>query len=131
MEWFLKAALGILAAALMWIILSNRGKEYALVLSIGACCVALLAAFQFLNPVLDLLHRLQSLGNLQPEWLSVMLKAVGIGLVVEIGTLICTDAGNAVMGKTLQILGTIAVLWLCVPLMNSLMGLVEQILGGI
>ncbi len=131
MEWFFQAALGILAAVVVWIVLSGQRKEYALILSIGACCLALSLAFRFLDPVLDLLKQLQAMGNLQPEWMGVMLKAVGIGLVVEIGTLICTDAGNTAMGKTLQILGTVGVLWLSVPLMNSLMQLLEEILGGI
>ena len=105
MERFFQAAAGIMAAVIMWVILSKQGKEYALLLSVGACCLVLVAAFQFLEPVLDLLKQLQTLGNLQPQWLSVMLKAVGIGLVVEMGALICTDAGNASLGKTLQILG--------------------------
>ena len=131
MERFLQAAAGIMAAVIMWIILSKQGKEYALLLSLGACCLVLMAMFRFLEPVLDLLKQLQSLGSLQPEWLSVMLKAVGIGLVVEMGALICSDAGNAALGKTLQILGAVAVLWLSIPLMNSLMDLLQQMLGGI
>ena len=131
MDRFLQAAAGIMAAVIMWIILSKQGKEYALLLSLGACCLVLLMMFRFLEPVLDLLKQLQVLGNLQPEWLSVMLKAVGIGLVVEMGALICSDAGNAALGKTLQILGAVAVLWLSIPLMKSLMELLQQILGGI
>lgn len=127
----MQAAAGIMAAVIMWIILSKQGKEYALLLSLGTCCLVLVAMFRFLEPVLDLLKQLQSLGSLQPEWLSVMLKAVGIGLVVEMGALICSDAGNAALGKTLQILGAVAVLWLSIPLMNSLMDLLQQILGGI
>lgn len=131
MERFLQAAAGIMAAVIMWIILSKQGKEYALILSLGACCLVLVAAFRFLDPVLDLLRQLQSLGNLQPEWLSVMLKSVGIGLVVEMGSLICVDAGNSALAKTLQILGAVAVLWLSIPLINSLIALLEQILGDI
>ncbi len=131
MERFLQAAAGIMAAVIMWIILSKQGKEYALLLSLGACCLVLLVMFRFLEPVLDLLKQLQTLGSLQPEWLGVMLKSVGIGLVVEMGALICSDAGNAALGKTLQILGTAAVLWLSIPLMNSLMELLQQILEGI
>lgn len=131
MEWFLQAAVCVMVAVVMWIILSRQGKEYALLLSIGVCCLVLLLMFRFLEPVLDLMNQLQTMGNLQPEWLSVMLKAVGIGLVVEIGMLICNDAGNAALGKALQILGTIAVLWLSIPLMNSLIKLLEQILGDV
>lgn len=131
MDSVLKAVAVILVAVVMWIILSKQVKEYALVLSIGACCLVFLIMFRFLEPVLDLLRQLQVLGKLQPEWLSIMLKSVGIGLVVEIGMLICSDAGNAALGKTLQIMGSVAVLWLSVPLMNSLIKLLEQILGDL
>lgn len=131
MGWFLRAVAGVMVAVVLWIILSRQGKEYALVLSIGICCLVLILMFEFLEPVIDLLDQLQTLGNLQPEWLSIMLKSVGVGLVVEIGMMICADAGNAALGKTLQILGTVAILWLSIPLMNSLIKLVEQILGDI
>lgn len=131
MEGFFQAAAGILAAVVVWIVLSRQSKEYALLLSICACCLALAVTVQFLEPVLELVEQLRTLGDLQPEWLGVMLKAVGIGLVVEIGGLVCSDAGNGAMAKTLQALGTAAVLWLSVPLMNSLIELLQQILGGL
>ena len=131
MERFFQVSAGIMAAVILWIVLSRQGKEYALLLSIGASCIVLVVMLRFLEPVLELVEKIQSLGNLQPEWLSILLKAVGIGMVSEIGALICTDAGNATLGKTMQILGAAAVLWLSVPLVNSLFGLLEQILGGI
>ena len=131
MERFLQAAAGVIAAVIMWIILSKQGKEYALLLSICACTLIFLLMFRFLDPVIDLMMQLQTLGNLQPQWLSIMLKAVGIGLIAEMGTLICNDAGNTVLGKTLQILGTVTVLWLSIPLMNSLIALLQQILGDV
>ena len=131
MERFLQAAAGVMAATVLWIVLSKQGKEYALLLSLGTCAMVLLAVFQFFQPVVDLLQRLQNLGDLQPEWLSVMLKALGIGLVVEMSSLICADAGNAALGKTMQILGAVAVLWLSIPLINSLIELLQEILGGL
>ena len=131
MERFLQAAAGVMAATVLWIILSKQGKEYALLLSLGACALVLLAVFQFFQPVVELLQQLQNLGDLQPEWLSVMLKALGIGLVVEMSSLICADAGNAALGKTMQILGAVAVLWLSIPLINSLIELLQEILGGL
>ena len=131
MERFLQASAGVMAGVILWIVLSRQGKEYALLLSIGACCLVTVVIFQFLEPVLELIGQLQTIGNLQIEWLDILLKAVGIGLVTEIGTLICNDAGNAALGKTLQILGVAVVLCLSVPLVNSLIDLLEQILGGV
>ena len=129
MDWFLQGAAGVLVAVILWIVLSKQGKEFGLLLTIGASCLILLTAFRFIEPVLDLLGQLQTIGNLRPEWMSIMLKAVGIGLVVEIGSLICADAGNTALSKTIQLLGTASILWLCIPLMNGVLTLIEQILG--
>lgn len=129
MERFWEVAAGILVAAILWIVVSKQGKEFSLALSIGACCLALSLMSAYLDPVLDLVIRLEQMGGLQQEWVSVMLKAVGIGLVVEIGSLICSDAGNAALGKTLQIAGTFVILWLAVPLMTGLLDLLERVLG--
>ena len=131
MGWFLQAAAVAMVAVIMWLILSKYGKEYALLLSIGACTLILLSVFRFLEPIVDLLGQLQTLGNIQSQWLSILLKAVGIGLITEMGSLICADTGNAALGKTLQILGTVAVLWLAIPLLNGVIDLLEQILGDI
>ena len=131
MDRFIQASAGIMAAVILWIILSRQGKEYALLLSIGACCLAIVVALRFMEPVVELMEQLQTLSGLQNQWLHILLKAVGIGLISEMGTLICNDAGNAAMGKTLQMLGAAAVLWLSIPLINSLIDLLGKILGGI
>lgn len=128
---FWQAAALIMVAVILWIVLSKQGKEFSLALSIGACCLALTLMWSYFDPVVDLISSLQQIAGLQHEWISVMLKAVGIGLLVEISSLICTDAGNAALGKTLQIVGTVAVLWLGVPLMTALMDLIERILGEV
>ena len=128
---FWQAAAGIMAAVIIGIILSKQSKEFSLLLSIGACCLALVVLAWYFDPILDLIARLEQLGFLQQEWVSVILKAVGVGMLVEIGALICTDAGNGALAKTLQLGGTIVILWLAVPLMTGLMDLLEQVLGEV
>ena len=118
-----------MVAIVLWVVLSGHSKEYAVALSICACCLLLIIAGRFIEPIVNLLNDLQALGDLQPQWLTVMLKATGIGLVVEIGGLICADAGNAALGKTMQLLGAVAILWLAIPLISGLVELIQQIMG--
>ena len=49
----------------------------------------------------------------------------------EITSLICTDAGNAALGKSVQILATCGILWLSIPLFTSLIDLLNKILGEV
>ena len=128
---FWEAAAGIMVAVVLWIVVSKQGKEFSLGLSIVACCLALILIASYLDPVFDLIARLENLAGLRQEWISVMLKAVGIGVIVEIGSLICADAGNTALGKTLQIAGTTVILWLSVPLMSGLIDLLERMLGEV
>lgn len=126
---FWEAAAGIMVAVVLWIVVSKQGKEFSFGLSLTACCLALILISSYLDPVFDLITRLEHLAGIQQEWISVMLKAVGISVIVEIGSLICDDAGNAALGKTLQFAGVIAILWLSVPLMTGLIDLLERMLG--
>lgn len=131
MEHFWEAAAAIIIAVVLWIILSKQGKEFSLGVSIVACCIVLILTSRYLDPLLDFISKLEYLAGFQAEWIAIVLKAVGIGLVVEVGSLICIDAGNAVLAKVLQIVGSIVMLWLGIPLMSGLLDLVQQILGGL
>lgn len=131
MEQFIQAVAIVLISVVLCLFLSGRGKEYALLLSLLACCLVVVVALGFLEPVVELIGQLRELGNLDSEWISVLLKTVGIGLITEVATLLCSDAGNASMGKAVQILGSVTVLWISIPLMNSLLTLISQILGEI
>lgn len=131
MERFWQVTAGVLLTVVLGIALGKGSKDMTLVLTMVVCCMVLTAAFVYLEPILDFIRELQALGQLDSNLSGVMLKAVGIGLVAEIAVLICSDSGNAALGKTLQILATVMILWLAMPLMRSLMEMVQKIMGEV
>lgn len=131
MERFWQVTAGVLLTVVLGIALGKSSKDMTLVLTMVVCCMVLTAAFAYLEPVLDFIKELQTLGQLDSTLSNVMLKAVGIGVVAEIAILICSDSGNAALGKSLQIMATVVILWLAVPLMRSLLELVQKIMGEI
>lgn len=131
MDIFIKCAVGVLIAIVLIITLSKQGKDISLLLTILVCCMVLCAAITCLQPVIDFLKRLQSMGEMDSEVLSVLLKAVGIGFVAEVIGLICADSGNASLGKALQFLATATILWISIPLLNELIELIDDILGAL
>ena len=88
-----------------------------------------LAALAYIRPILDFFTRLQINGNWNSDLLSILLKAAGIGILSEIVTLVCSDTGNASLGKALQFMTIATILWLSLPLFEGLMEIVEQLLG--
>ena len=131
MGTFFQAAAAVLVASVLGLCVAKQGKEMTSLLTIAVCAMVTLAAVTFLKPVLDFLRELEAMGNLNGEMVQILFKVVGIGLVSEIASMICADAGNASMGKALQILGSAVILWLSIPVFQALMELIRQILGGI
>lgn len=131
MDSFWQWIAGAMLTVVLGIALGKQSKDISLILTIVVCVMVLLAAVSYLQPVVEFVKRLQSIGQLDTEYGQILLKSVGIGLVTEFAVLICNDSGNTALGKSLQIAATVVVLWISLPLMESLMDLIERIMGGV
>ena len=129
MDLFLKAVAAALITSVVGLVLEKQGKDMFLLLTLAACAIIGAVAFAYLYPVISFIRKLANMTTLNLELLAVILKTVGIGMVGELAGLVCTDAGNAALAKTIQILTTAMILWLSIPLFESLLDLVQTILG--
>ena len=128
---FWKTTAIVLLTVILSLSLDKTERDISAVMGIVALCIAACAAVTILNPVLNYLVELQRLFHLPDGLISILLKAVGIALVAELSASICADAGNASLGKMLQILGGAAVLTLSVPIFRTLMTIIKEMIGGL
>lgn len=131
MELFWKTAAAVLLAVVLVPALEKTEKDFSVLLTMAVCAMAAMAVVSYLEPVLELMWQLRDLGDLAGQTLEILLKALGIGLVAEIAGMICRDAGNGSMGKTLQILASAVILYLSIPLLNGFLSLIQEILGQV
>lgn len=129
MTVFFQAAGAVLLAVILGLCLDRQSRDMGLLLTMAVSAMVLSAAVTCLKPVTDFLGQLNTLGNLDGEILTVLLKIVGIGLLGEITALICADAGRASLGKALQILAGGLILRLSIPVFSLLLELIQDILG--
>lgn len=130
MELFWQAIACTLITVILCALLSSHGRDMTVALSLAVCGMILITAVVFLKPVIALIENLKETAQLEDDLLQVILKAVGVGMIGEMASLICADSGNAALGRALEMLTTAVVLWLGVPLITSLMCLVGEISGG-
>lgn len=131
MEQFLKTAALVLLSVILILVVGKQEKDIAVLLTIACCCITTAAAVEYLRPVLDLAWELASLAELESECLGILLRIAGISFVTETGALICSDAGSSSMGKMLQLLGTGAMICMGIPLIQTLLILIQDIMGAI
>lgn len=131
MALFWKTAAGILIAVVLVLAVGKQEKDLSLMLTMVVCVMTAITAFSFLEPVLDFLYRLEQLGDLQAGVLEALLKIVGIGLVSEIAGMICQDSGNSSLARGMQLLGSAVMLSLSLPVLETLLDLIQTILGEV
>ena len=128
---YLKTIAGVLIAIILYLILHKQGKEQAVLLSIATCCLIVTVAMGYLSPILSFFKKLQQAGSIDETLFQALLKAVCAGLIGEIVMLLCSDAGNSALGKSVQILTVGVMIWIALPILYELLSLIETILGGL
>ena len=129
MTLFLQVCGAVLIAVILVLALKSSSKETGTILAIAVCCMTALAGLHYLQPVIDFLRTLKKLGGLDTGMVPILLKATGIGIMSERASLVCKDAGNESMRKSIQLLGTDVILYLSMPLFRALIDLMQKILG--
>ena len=131
MEQFLQAVGAVFFAVVLSLTLGKQAKDMAALLALGACAMVLLVGVSYLRPVMDFIRQLETMGNLSGDLIGCLMKVVGIAILSEIAALVCADAGNASLGKALQVLASMVVLWLSIPVFSAVMDLVQRMMGSI
>lgn len=130
METLLKiAALGILAALLVTV-LKKQSPETALLLSLAACVLIALLLLDTLKPLLRFFEKLHQLTRINNGLLAPMAKAVGIGLLTQISSTVCSDAGQSAIARLIELCGGVLALYVALPLFEAVLELIGSIGGG-
>lgn len=131
MDIFFKTVAAVMISVVLCLILGQRSKDMWILLAVASSIMILLSAFTYLQPILSLIQRLQELSGINNDILEILIKAVGISLLGEIVCMVCSDTGNAAMGKSVQILTTVVILWVSIPLITGLLDTVGNILSKV
>jgi len=131
MEGYWKAAAVIILTLILGTTVGKTEKDIALVLTVTACCGVVMVAMQYLSEVIGFLWKLGSNTGYQNSLMDTLLKITGVALMTELTGLLSSDAGNSSLGKAMQILGTSAILFLSLPLLEAFLSIIQELMGMI
>lgn len=131
MAEFWKASAIIMLTIVLGVTLGKTEKDFAVVLSILACCAVMVIAIGYLESVMGFLWKLGSSFRWENPFLESLLKISGVALVTELVGLISSDAGNQSLGKAMQILGDCVILFLSLPMFEGFFATIRDMMGFI
>ncbi|MCI8525817.1 MAG: stage III sporulation protein AD [Oscillospiraceae bacterium] len=127
--FFQVLALAVVAVTAILVLKKHVG-EFALVLAV--LCAAILCTFAVttLQPVLEMLERLEALSGVNTAILSPVLKTAMIGILTSVSAGVCADSGESGIAKMVELCGTAMALYLSTPLISAVLDLLDTLLGG-
>lgn len=131
MDGFFQAIACVLVAVVLYALLSRYGMDMTVLLSLAVCAMVLAAAIGYLKPVMELVETLQDMSQLDPSVLNIVLKTLGVGLTAQFCSLICSDAGNSALAKSVELLASAVIIWMSIPLITQLLELVSDMAGNL
>ena len=127
--FFQVLALAVVAVTAILVLKKHVG-EFALVLAV--LCAAILCPFAVttLQPVLEMLERLEALSGVNTAILSPVLKTAMIGILTSVSAGVCADSCESGIAKMVELCGTAMALYLSTPLISAVLDLLDTLLGG-
>ena len=128
MEIFSIVALTLITAILVIFIKQYR-PEMALTLSAGAGAIILLAIISKAIPLLDSFSGIINSAGIKAEYVSIMLKSLGICYLTQFSCDICNDFGQTALGNFALSAGKCTIFIMSVPMLSELLGAALRFIG--
>lgn len=128
MGTLLKIAACALLASAVSLLLRRRNPELTVPLAAAVCCVSLAALSGLLRPLLAVLEKARSLSGLGEAYFLPVTKCILIGLLARTAADLCRDSGQSALAGAVELGGTAAALFVSLPLLETLLGLLQRLL---
>lgn len=111
------------------ILVRSTKPELAVVVTIAGGIILLLFALEIFRGSISIFSEIADATGLNASIVKKLLKMVGIGYIIEFSAGVLHDFGQDSLADKLIFCGKIIILVLAVPILESVLGLVSDLLG--
>lgn len=103
-------------------------REYAIAVTVGATVLLALYGVSSLKSIIERIEELQESIGVGEEYLTILLKMVGIAYLTQLVVSICRNAGNGAVAAQINMVGKISMLLVSFPVLEALLKTVGEML---
>lgn len=107
-------------------------KEYKPVFAISIGCITAIIIFIMLleqiSYVFDVVHVIASRLSFQDEYITIIIRIIGLAYLARFGSEICRDAGQNAIAQKIELAGKIAITVTSIPVLTAILNLLIGIL---
>ena len=109
--------------------LKAKNSEIALMLSISASILILFSVITSFSQVADTINNIIAVSGISTNYITILLKVIGICLLTEFTVNACKDAGSNSLANNVSLAGKILITVTSIPLYNDILNTVLSLSG--
>ena len=117
-----------LIGAIVSILLRNSKPEFSMLIPVVVSFTVLACAMPYLIRITEELSRMASSAGINSSYMRIVIKVIGISYLVCITAELCKDAGENAIAAKIELGGKLIILAMAIPIINSLLNLVKEII---
>ena len=125
----IKIALLGIAVIFLVMLAGNIKREYALAVLICATVFLAIYGMGTLQTIVERLVALEEAIGVDREYLTILLKMVGIAYITQLVVSLCRDSGNGAVASQINMIGKISMLLVSFPVLEALLKTVGEMLS--
>ncbi len=117
-----------IASALLAVLLGQIKGEYSIYIILAAGIFLFIFILSKMSTVIAAVNQIKSYIHFEDAYINVLIKIVGISYLTQFSADLCRDCGYHSLANQLQIFGKISVLAVSMPVVLSLLEMINQVL---
>ncbi len=117
----IKIAVTGLIGAVLAVVLKDRLPVFALMVSVITAIVIFIFILPGIAKVTELFERVKNSGNINVEYIAVIIKSVAVSYISMFSSQLCRDFGQNSIADKVELGGKLVIMGLAVPVVTGLM----------
>ncbi|MBE5735297.1 MAG: hypothetical protein E7361_02500 [Clostridiales bacterium] len=120
----------LLAIAIVFAITFTKQikPEMSVIITVAGSVVMLIYILGYFNDIVVFYNQLVVSTGVNQKYFTILLKAIGIGYLVEFASGVCRDSGNTSIADKVVFVGKLSILSLAIPVIQSIFEIISDIL---
>ena len=109
-------------------LLSHMKSGVSFAIKVALTVIIAASAIILLEPIPEKIFSLAAIGKLEGEYVSLLLRCVGVTFLGQISADICRDCGDVTSANGVELIAKLEIVLVCLPLLDGIIGTALKIL---
>lgn len=123
-----KVALVAIIVVFIANLLKGMKSDYTLMISLAGCVLIFYFSMGKIQGILSALDKIQSYLTVDTEYITILLKIIGVTYLAELASNLCKDSGHAAIGNQIELAGKLCIMAISMPILLALLETIDHFL---